>query len=577
MRASPCDLPFVVVNQYHQPAYRAYLSLLPQYLQATFKGVRVAANQPFHPIMHKTPLMPLRYPKIAISYPGSIPNVIKPIIENLGYHDLKVKGQNVISIEYPGVDAFTTIYNNTSNKTTAAPIDHVNLSCYPFIALVNRVLSAFFRMHQYPAFKDKGHLQDVENMNLEAGTGKRKLVSDEVAVEEGPPRKKGPLAGSSARIEGDVMDEDVPEEDRIKVALPQTPGEGWIEADTTLSMPGLFFQYVEDLANTDKRTMMEICTTYFLGCFGSNRNEIHAMVERLRGAWGMISETRLGRELTHMAKCIHIGLRAQARIVPVFSEGDYCGCLILGEGFSVSLWGKLYEPLDALLLAKDLDSFGRKGYILNMISTELGLTEDERGVLSECNTFFQLRKLMRAAHTNDEQKRRISMLVPKLRYGKHWALNETTIAHALDLIKSGSFDNLSDVPCHPSTIFSDDLIEVVLSGFGLMAPTCNFLGGPVVDLSKGKIPDGPMAWSMRPLAQAVADLKAIMSNKAYCRAQGGRRSGPFKDRMFEKGAKASVFSSLKACVGVSSTGGSGEVSGASTGFAAGSGLLELTF
>jgi hypothetical protein len=553
LRLNPFEVTKDVIVRYRQPAYCNYINFLPSYMAATFTKSRMPLVNPFNPVTYKIDrLLPIKLPALATNFSGPIPPAIKNSLIEKGYTEATVKGQRVLIFETVDNVLIELLRNNGANPISVCPGNSINISTIPVIVTVRRILSAFLQTHSYPAFRDENQLNDVTGLEAGSAKGKRKVVSGDFAVEDAPPaRKRGP--GASESVDDDVVMEETPASDLISVALPQTIKHGWKEdEDDLVTTGGLFFHYIPDLAHPDHRTLPSVMSQHFIGCFGSNKNEALEQIKVLRERWGNVSDTELGKELTHLCAVIDIGLRAQARIIPIYSAGVYNGAILSGVGYTIAINRKVYEPLDMTALGADLNRHsGNAGY-LEAIANCCGATGEDRDTVTDSRTFWELKDAVEGMNITENDRDEIVKLAQKLNFKRHWALNDTIIVNALRL--AASTDDIKDVPIHPSVLFSSDRLTLVWSGFGFNAPSCNFIGGPVVDLRKSKSASGSISWKTVPLPQALADLQQIVSEKKFCKATGGRRSGPFKDRTFDGKKAKDVWEALVTFSGASAVG-----------------------
>lgn len=544
-----------VIPNYRQPAYNNYVNYLPSYMKASFTRTAISIQEVFHPLMYKiSPLFPIIYPALSVTFPGALPNNIKEDLIQHGFEEAMVKREKVMIFRNVTAEIVGLLSRSGASQTATCPGNTINLACIPALILIRKVFSAFFAVHTYPAFRDEDQLNNVTSLESATRVGKRKLVTAQLDLEDAPPAKRGPGVGDvDINMEG--TSSAPASSDTISVALPQNLEKGWLEDDDTVpTAGGLFFHYIPDLSVPDQILVPRVLTNYFLGCFGSNKNETLQQIETVRARWGIISETDTGREITHMAACIDIGLRAQARIVPVFSNGVYNGCIISGVGYTVSINRRLYEPLSPSQLEDELARFGGRGSILRAIA-ELAVghkfIETKGAKILVAESMWDLRELLGKCDLSETDRDEIVKLAHKLHFGRHWPINQTTICDALRLV--ASTDELGAIPLHPSVLFTTDRLSLVWSGFGPLAPTCHYLGGPVVTLPRDA--SGPIAWKNVKLNLAISDLQNLIDGKKFCKSQGGRRSGPFKDRYFEGKEAKPVWDALCSVCGAVAAGG----------------------
>jgi hypothetical protein len=181
-------------------------------------------------------------------------------------------------------------------------------------------------------------------------------------------------------------------------------------------------------------------------------------------------------------------------------------------------------------------------------------------------SMVELRNLLLAASLSAEERDQIVALARGLRYkARSLNISAANIVECLRLIQHPNVDLPVTLPISSSVLFETNRTTIVWSAFGDLAPTCNFPGGVVIDLSSSKNLPKHIGFRNILLKDAVIDLEQILSTKKFCNTSSNRRSGPYKDRLYTGLEGSQVISAFTAAVGTVTdqgnkrSGGSGNV------------------
>lgn len=551
---------FVTVSQV-QPAYKSYVNVLPAYMKAWSSRSRVSVLNPYYPLSYASSsgLVFSNMPDVVVSFPGSPPNDVLDALRSAGGRDMIIKGQVVIVLPTPSAELLRIAVQAGAIKTASAPSESVNIQSLSTLNLVRRIFSCFLKTHQYPAFSDVDHLEYNEvnwqthsgnekrkrDNNVEAGTSKKRVHLDESPLT--------PLAGEES------MDQDesdtIPTSDRIIYAVPPSAiVVGWGDASELPANDGLFVRFVDETQSSEgEKIVSEVLARYFLGCLGPTAESVKEAFATIKRDLGVINSTRVGRELSHLAKCIDIGLLAQARIFPIIDNGEYIGSALLGAGFQVHAYRESYPSVSHISLINQVDKAGSHRSSLNAICEIVSESNDNEVTASvrSSTTWYDLRVALLESETNSISRDKIVALARGLRFQPR-SLNISTknIVDCLNLIANPDQEAPDWYPIHPSKLFESDRMSVIWSAFGDLAPTCSFPGGPKIDLAKSKTLPNHIGFRNVPLKDAVLDLQMIMSQKAFGGTSMNRRSGPYKDRIYKGNDAKQILSALISATGV---------------------------
>jgi hypothetical protein len=521
---------------------------------------RASVISPYHPLQYLSSdvLFDNRFPDLVVSF-NSIGSETLDLIRSRGGSELTVKGTKAYIIPAPDSDTIRALVVGGANKITPAPINAVNIASLASLSLVRRIFSNFFFTHQYPGFKDDNHMATVtEQWQLEDEGLKRK-------------RPLGKQPGTSKRIHRDDDEEmdRADEEDEMEDTSPAPPpghrivwaippmriNKAWGNEDEIPDGHGLFVRYVEETQNAyGEKAVTDVICRYFIGCLGSDHGRVKAAFETLKKDMGVISGTSVGKELAHMARCIDFGLQCQARVFPIISTGQYLGCCLLGFGFQIAAYGSVYSPVNTTTLLENVGKAGSHRSAINAIASIAGGDADDilKEAMVNVRTMMLLRKGLEGVALTSEQRDQIVVLARGLRFGtKSLNPSAANIAESFRLLQMASEDPPVDRPLHHSALFEKDRLTVVWSAFGELAPTCIFAGGPQIDLTKPPSTRAKhIGFRMIPLKDAVVDIQAALSNKVFSNCSLNRRSGPFKDRIYNGLDGSLILNAMTLAAGV---------------------------
>jgi len=242
----------------------------------------------------------------------------------------------------------------------------------------------------------------------------------------------------------------------------------------------------------------------------------------LRSSWGILKETTMGKETSHIFKCIDIALRSQATVFPVFTSTQrYEGCVMWGAGYTLNVGTELYTPVNYNELLKQVKDNSMHSKALSDIKQALaGETLEIQESLDTCMNIRELASIVQGCKLDVISQKEIVSAANRLCYeNRYWSCQTGFVKEAFnlyDLLDEGETIP-KDVPMHPSMLFSTDKDEMVLSAFGYQAPTFLIPNGRLIKLdSRMRDEDIPSSFYMRPieLSKAVSDMKYVREQKS---------------------------------------------------------------
>lgn len=510
LRAKPCDVQISVLPIYNQPGYASYVKNLPAFMEATLENRSILISNRGYPVKTVPSLLPWKLPGLIYDFTKT-PSDTK--VEELKTHSTVVRGRGKAMsfvMTAPTLDSIKTLVNKEKPEVkTAHVIGTVNLDAMKVVFILQKVLSAFLLTHYYPAFR---HLNDVApwNADVTGVVSKKRKVSGTAFV--------ACVSDLGAHVEDlDSIDESMSLTNndatniQLSVAKPtQSNDKRWGNVNDLPNTSGMYVPFVRDLAIGDTITVPNLLSMVFIRSLASSIPGMFATLDTIRSAWGVISTTDLGHEITHLCKCIDIALQAQACVFPIYTGDIYEGCAICGAGYSINLRNEVYEPIPYVELQKVVqDGSAHAKSVRGIIAV---VDSQDSNLIPECKTMRQLANVLQSVELDAIERKKVVDFAHHLCYSnKYWSTAATNVSHALDLLSDPESEIPDDVPMHPKYMFSDNRVEQVMSAFGHQAPTFMIPNGKRCELADK---EPPKNFHVRTLAtdMAIADMKYVMEN-----------------------------------------------------------------
>jgi len=186
LRSEPTKLRIIASPEAHQKGYAEYkgklgLFLHSYYVKKAISSARVGASLPSIRTsdLHFSPALP------PINLSWNVPiaeEVLESLRKNLGGTDSFTMRRPGLIVD-PTFDNLPTIRETRPDATSPCPIGVTNLNALPTAVYLLRLVNLFLAMHQYPAFVDEEHFNNL----LEDTEKKGKSVagpSDDVEMSE---------------------------------------------------------------------------------------------------------------------------------------------------------------------------------------------------------------------------------------------------------------------------------------------------------------------------------------------------------------------------------------------------------
>jgi hypothetical protein len=552
MRAAPCDIPLVSVPDLIQSRYGDYLYNISGFMYSAVYKIKTSSACGSYPIHHKT--LPKGFPRLPFN---TIPiNMLfeRPLSEEqiaelkgeLGCYPSMANGKPSLVFDPTNWNSLSQVVPFKPVPTTPSPIEAINLGAAVVCRDVIAILSALFYTHKYPAFVDFEHCEAVRGFGKKGDDVEMDL--DDETVFRNPP--VAPFGNRTVTASFKYMPIDMKTDSANRESIPS-----FLQMeDEAFALPageGLWFPYFSALANYDVETVPDFFDRFLAKSLAEDIEDVFAGVRKLRGEWGMIGKTEVGKQISHLVKVADAALQAQARAIPVFRGTKYEGCFMNGGGYTVDASQKAYRPQDVGTVELGFHLADIHSTTLRKIGTYI-TEETDRDAVMGVKDMFALRNTLRKVPLSEEAKENILKLVPRLKFQTDatWSVNVGTLDNAFSLIKATEeLTEDMDLPIHHSVLFSSSKEEIVWSCFGAMAPSFMIPGGKTFPLKSDmsvetKLPSGALmkkeivriSVRSKPLAQAIEDLREMRKMKYIQNplvASKVRTSQQYQDKMFE--------------------------------------------
>jgi hypothetical protein len=576
------------VPTFVQPEYRRYSGLLPAFIRATLLNKKVNARDVGHPISTESEdLMPLPAQRISIAFKGRHAAQSVERVREEG-EELTLKGQSVFLVDHLESDREREIFGLEGlDPAAACPDEALNKNALIGLRVLNRIASGFLLTNFYPAFKDPTHVEEIKSQ-IDLGQPSSKRHRDEEIIEDYRHAKRVHLQDNvAAPAPAQGEDDPMAEAEVVQtVAQVMRSKEDLVSPNTKNPFPngdfahmpggfGLFFAYESALQKYETDFIPTVIQQYFLGCLGTNRDQISRGFDFLRSACGIIGRTESGKIMNHIFMTIRTAIECQAQVYCVFENERYLGSAIIGYGFTISLNRELISPVSSQELQEAISHLPTHVGILCQVYGKIdwnGFEIDEDSDLPRrkqksnwamTRTAVQVRDDVLGSPLTKDGLIEVQGLLEKLSFkeGKK-TIHVDNLVRAIQLITNTAEAIDTDWPILPSKMLSDDRVELVLSAFGFLAPTFRPNGGFAVkagatrikyrdfkEKSDKEIPFKKMFVRQVQLEQAVQDMKAFIKTGEILAVIFPRRSGRFSDRELVGREFSSVIGALQKLAG----------------------------
>lgn len=512
IRAKPCDVHVTVIVKAVQPAYACYVKNIPAFIEATMKQEIVQIGTRGYPITTPSTVMPWRAPRTIYHFANAPTDTVK---QEISRYSSMVRTDSKIPayvIDEPTVEQISRIVALGACKTTRHLHGVVNIDAVRYVILINRLFSGFIYTHAYPAFYYDQDTHVNKKVGFATSMKRRKVDNDSYVACISAAKEKIEGSIELGAKEGDKAPTGSDPKDILLTYAKPTiePGRKlWGPIEEIPNADGIFIPFVAELSVPDKFTVVEVISTYFVQCLASDIHGMATMLNNIRSAWGLICTTTLGHEITHIAKCIHIAIQAQAIVYPIYTQTVYEGTVISGANYNLCINGEVFGPTAYAKFQGMVSKSSMHAQALQRISR---VCNDGANEIYTCTTMRQLASIVQKEALNELDRQEVISAAKELNFrSTYWSSSIPNVKTAMNLLVNGDVAIVDDIPLHPNYLFSTNRVETVMAAFGHQAFTFLIPNGREIKVQAG---DPPKNFHIRivPIEIAIQDMNYVMEN-----------------------------------------------------------------
>jgi hypothetical protein len=152
-----------------QPNYSVYKMNLAQFFYSAIEDTYISPRtDPYIPLNYTGETIAIPYPALVVSWSSPVSEDIKDEMRGLGFRDYVARGKPAMIHEQPTADLAKTAISKGCIQTTATSANTMNIKDLIQAQLLLRIITAFIKLNQYPAFIDEDHVEEFSK-NFEGG------------------------------------------------------------------------------------------------------------------------------------------------------------------------------------------------------------------------------------------------------------------------------------------------------------------------------------------------------------------------------------------------------------------------
>lgn len=446
------------------------------------------------------------------------------------------------------------------NTRTRVMLGTTNLNGLKSFFTCLRIITAFLRVHSYPAFDGPltGDMGGRFDSIPEFITSKRK------GLFENRGGKKPRLDDDDVAM--DTYDEDADElgvedlgfgqggtaAERVPKARPTDPcviNAG--PASTAPTLPGLLFPYFPGLLDDDRQFIPQVVRTYFMQTLGNDREEMCSAFQEFKGGCGTWASSEIGRVMQHIFAGVQMALESQTRIYLLLDKEKYHGFTLHGWYFHVSIYDRVYVPLGPEELAIEVRKSDEHACALAGIIRLLKTLKLDKSCPRDFKTLptkfadvkgaRHLHELITWRIRTDEQNEEIDKLVSEVAFTQRfrpftpdniilaleWVTGAETIPVDEPMYLGGGIARRTERCLEAFSVFGElGPSFIVPGGRGIKIPASVELDTQLDVKGKGPPPLDVMVLSKKPLIACMNDWETLVRSGVYLNRK--ERSTAFK-------------------------------------------------
>jgi len=288
---------------------------------------------------------------------------------------------------------------------------------------------------------------------------------------------------------------------------------------------GLAAPYRKDFSTPDPNMFNQFARIFWPMMDKSTLNDdvdgLDTYLEWLERWWrDEIANTTQGEWMAHMMKLLVLAHELGCNVYAVISAGLYHGCVLGGGKWKLQVGKDVFVPHTGKNFEEERAAMDMHGSAMDKIQDLLSIPKPRTGVTS----MRRLREIAMTANLSPSVKAQISELLPSLDFGTYPDHpNATTIKDTFRLLCNPSFGVPIGLYMAPSSFWTTDRTEEILSRFGTRVPSlqtgskkyklCSLAHGTGALSAVPYTPEGPslLQFQLVPVAKAVSDYRYNLS------------------------------------------------------------------
>lgn len=504
-KAPPCNVNTLSFIRKAQPGYDSYVRHLPAFVEAFQKDKIIDRLGGFHEISRVENIIPLPFPPILFKYEHRISQQVLDLLEKIDAKMVENAREKCYEIQNYKIEDIKALLATNPDEKTPVTLGKINLIAFKQMILISKIISILLTIHSYPAFvtEDDAAEQYIPNVIEPRGAltvrdkGKKRRQDGEVII------------GEEVKDDSEEELEDAPADlsNPIHLNKARPPPENkypWGKPANLRSFPGLFFAFAKPLCILDKVTIPSFIDKYFLQGLGSNEDRSIFVANEIRSACAKLASTTYGHIMAHIVKCFDIALQAQCILYPMFVNDTYIGCAVQGFNFAVAVDRVKYEAISPEELKAAVELHNPLVIALEKILAITGVD------VTKVKSMRQLSNALQNVRLTLSERDEILALASQITFGEvYYRANPTTVSNLISAIAKEDYEIPDLMPMHPSCIFEREKIPLLLSAFGLLAPTFELPGKEYIDMKTAKCPPN-FVFGYATIAKATQDWKSVI-------------------------------------------------------------------
>jgi hypothetical protein len=279
---------------------------------------------------------------------------------------------------------------------------------------------------------------------------------------------------------------------------------------------------------------------YAFSGLGTNFAEATASLSRIKSSFGLAGKTPPGKILSHIAKCLSMGLSASMVTNPLFRDGTYLGCILYSrQGDKLIISGKTHLAAQVGSFAGTLQQASPEGIYAAMKGIIPGLPDYGDAVITPRTLNARLMTTGVPSVVRPDIEKLFAAYTSKFPF---LSVNVASICTTFSLIASDE-DIPDDLPMHKSAMCTDDRILSILSAFGSRAPSFLLTGGKKHQLNDVDYVPISLAAIRVSLDAAATDIRT-MASRHYILVPTQGATGKLQKSVFKSQDKSEIYGML---------------------------------